>query len=195
MHTHSHTHNRSMTLCPGLPGWPVPEETFAYSHQSWSPDILYQLPPSTTIHSKSRHHDWFDDQDAKACQLLDTMHATHFACINDKSNSSKKPAYTRACSAAQRRLRQMKNEWWAKKAQDRNYSKQQIGGTWRLSTTAWVQCTFLEIHSVYLYALVIVLPSSPIDKAYCLTLYYNTTYNQKGHRVKVTKCKRQFMHK
>jgi len=57
------------------------------------------------------------------------MHATHFAWINDKSNSSKKPAYTRACSAAQRRLRQMKNEWWAKKAQDRNYSKQQIRGT------------------------------------------------------------------
>jgi len=57
------------------------------------------------------------------------MHATHFAWINDKSNSSKKPAHTRACSAAQRRLRQMKNEWWAKKAQDRNYSKQQIGGT------------------------------------------------------------------
>ena len=39
--------------------------------------------------SKSRHHDWFDDQDAEARQLLDTMHATHLAWINDKNNSFK----------------------------------------------------------------------------------------------------------
>jgi len=46
------------------------------------------------------------------------MHATHLAWISDKGNSSKKSAYTRAHCAAQRRLRQMKNEWWAKKAQE-----------------------------------------------------------------------------
>jgi len=68
--------------------------------------------------SKSLHHDWFDDQDAEARQLLDTMHATHLAWISDKSNSSKKSAYTRAHGAAQRRLREVKNEWWAKKAQE-----------------------------------------------------------------------------
>ena len=32
-------------------GRPVPEETFTHSHPSWSSDILYQLPPFTTIHS------------------------------------------------------------------------------------------------------------------------------------------------
>jgi len=62
--------------------------------------------------SKSLHHDWFDDQVAEARQLLDTVHATHLAWISDKNNSSKKSAYT------QRRLRQMNNEWWAKKAQE-----------------------------------------------------------------------------
>ena len=65
-----------------------------------------------------RHHDWFDDQDAEARKLLDTMHATHLAWINDKSNPTKKSAYTRARSAALRTLRQMKNEWWANKAQE-----------------------------------------------------------------------------
>jgi len=49
--TYLHTHNRSTTLCPGLPGRPVPEETFTHSHPSWSLDILYQLPPFTAIHS------------------------------------------------------------------------------------------------------------------------------------------------
>jgi len=33
------------------PGEPVPEETFANSHLSWSSIILYLLPPSTMIHS------------------------------------------------------------------------------------------------------------------------------------------------
>ena len=46
------------------------------------------------------------------------MHAMHLAWINDKSNSSKKSAYTRARGTAQKRLRQMKNEWWASKAQE-----------------------------------------------------------------------------
>ena len=33
------------------PGEPVPEETFTHSHLSCSSVILYQLPPSITIHS------------------------------------------------------------------------------------------------------------------------------------------------
>jgi len=44
------THNRLTTLCLGLPGRPVHEETLTHSHPSWSSDIFYQLPPSTTIH-------------------------------------------------------------------------------------------------------------------------------------------------
>jgi len=33
------------------PGKPVSKETFTHSHLSWSSIILYQLPPSTMIHS------------------------------------------------------------------------------------------------------------------------------------------------
>ena len=40
-----------MSLCPGLPGRPVPEETFTHSRPSWSSDIPYQLPPSSTIYT------------------------------------------------------------------------------------------------------------------------------------------------
>ena len=40
----------SRPFVPDYPGEPVPEETFTHSHPSWSSDILYQLPPSTTIH-------------------------------------------------------------------------------------------------------------------------------------------------
>jgi len=46
-----HRNNRLTAFGPGLPGWPVPEETFSHSHPSSSPDIRCQLPPLTTIHS------------------------------------------------------------------------------------------------------------------------------------------------
>ena len=44
------------------------------------------------------------------------MHDTHLSWINDKSNASKRAAYTSARSAAQRGLRQMKKQWWLNKA-------------------------------------------------------------------------------
>jgi len=46
----THTHNHLTVFVQDYLGGPVSEETVAYSHPSWSPDILYQLPPSTTIH-------------------------------------------------------------------------------------------------------------------------------------------------
>jgi len=40
-----------VTVCSrDYPCGPVPEETFTHSHAFWSSDILYQLPPSTTLH-------------------------------------------------------------------------------------------------------------------------------------------------
>ena len=65
---------------------------------------------------KSHHKDWFDDQDGSAIHLLDEMHDTHLSWINDKSNASKTAAHTSARSAAQRSLRQMKEQWWLNKA-------------------------------------------------------------------------------
>ena len=50
-HIHTHTQPFNPPFVQDYPGKPVPEETFTHSHPSWSPDILYQLPPSTTIHS------------------------------------------------------------------------------------------------------------------------------------------------
>ena len=48
--THTHT-TIQWPLVRDYPGRLVPEETFTHSHPSCSSDILYQLPPSTTIHS------------------------------------------------------------------------------------------------------------------------------------------------
>ena len=46
----SHTHNRWTAFVRDNPGRPVPEETLTHSHPTWSSDIVYHLPPFTTIH-------------------------------------------------------------------------------------------------------------------------------------------------
>ena len=48
--THTHTHTVLRSFIRDYPGEPVPEETFTHSHLSCASAILYQLPPSTTIH-------------------------------------------------------------------------------------------------------------------------------------------------
>jgi len=67
-------------------------------------------------YSTTKHKDWFDDQDAEARTLLDLMHSTHLAWINDKSSSTKKAAYARARSRAQTKLQDMKDQWWKAKS-------------------------------------------------------------------------------
>ena len=50
-YTNTHTHNHLMTLCPGLPAL---ADTIGNIHPltpTLSSNILYQLPPSTVIHS------------------------------------------------------------------------------------------------------------------------------------------------
>ena len=48
-----------------------------------------------TEYSTTKHKDWFDDQDAEARALLDLMHRTHLAWINDKNSSTNNAAYAR----------------------------------------------------------------------------------------------------
>ena len=43
-----------------------------------------------------RHQDWFDENDAVARRVLNTMHSTHLAWINDKGSTARKLAYNKA---------------------------------------------------------------------------------------------------
>lgn len=77
---------------------------------------VYNTAANVLGFRQKQHQDWFDDQDEEVCRLLDIMHATHLAWINNKNDRSKKDLYCRARSAAQKKLRQMKDSWWAAKA-------------------------------------------------------------------------------
>ena len=52
LHTQArtHTHNHLTSLVRDNPGMPVTEETLTDSYPTWSSDIVYHLPPVTTIH-------------------------------------------------------------------------------------------------------------------------------------------------
>jgi len=65
--------------------------------------FTFKVASEVLGYSTTKHKDWFDDQDAEAPALLDQMHSTHPAWINDKSSSTKKAAYARARSRAQTR--------------------------------------------------------------------------------------------
>ena len=95
----------------------TPESNSAEEQWSTLKEITYKTASEVLGFATTVHKDWFDDQDAEARSLLDDMHSTHLAWINDKTNTAKKSAYTRARSCAQAKLCKMKNDWWQRKAE------------------------------------------------------------------------------
>jgi hypothetical protein len=100
---------------------PAQHDNPATIEEEWADirDTTYQTAAEVLGFKVGRHHqDWFDEQDVEARALLDTMHATHLAWINDKNSTAKKSAYTKARQASQVKLRMMKEKWWACKSQE-----------------------------------------------------------------------------
>jgi len=79
-------------------------------------DIVYETASQVLGFKTTKHHDWFDDQDIEAQQMLDDLHGAHLAWMKDKNDNSLKSVYTRVQQRVQTRLRQMKEKWWKNKA-------------------------------------------------------------------------------
>ena len=75
-------------------------------------DVTYKAASDTLGFVISKHRDWFDEQDTEANPLLQSMHTTYLAYINDKHSRAKRTAYCRAKQRTQVKLREMKNRWW-----------------------------------------------------------------------------------
>jgi len=80
---------------------PAPESDSAEQQWSTLKETTYKTASEVLGFTTAKHKDWFDDQDAEARSLLDDMHSTHLAWINDKTNTCKKSAYTHARSCTQ----------------------------------------------------------------------------------------------
>ena len=63
-----------------------------------------------------KHQDWFDDNNQEVQSLIQKLHSSHKAWIEDKNSSDKKKAYTTCKSQVQKALRAMKEAWWSAQA-------------------------------------------------------------------------------
>ena len=81
-------------------------------------DVLYRTTTDTIGLAKRRHADWFDENDANIMTLLDARDSAHKAALSDPLSASKQASYKSTCATLQRNLRQMKNDWFIKMAED-----------------------------------------------------------------------------
>ena len=64
------------------------------------------------------HQDWFDDNDEQITQLLQEKNSAFITSQNDNSSQAKKDRYKHLKKQAQRKLREMKDAWWDRKAEE-----------------------------------------------------------------------------
>ena len=64
------------------------------------------------------HQDWFDDNDKQITQLLQEKNNAFITWQNDHGSQAKKDQYKHLKKQAQRKLREMKDTWWDRKAEE-----------------------------------------------------------------------------
>ena len=80
-----------------------------------------------TVHSSAidflgpvfrKHQDWFDENDKETKGLLEEKDQKHKAYVRNTSSVSSKTAYSNICQTVQTRLRDIKDFWLSKKADE-----------------------------------------------------------------------------
>ena len=64
------------------------------------------------------HQDWFDDNDEQITQLLLENNNAFITWQNDRSSQAKRDRYNHLKKHSQRKLREMKDTWWDRKAEE-----------------------------------------------------------------------------
>ena len=83
-----------------------------------SRDAIFSSAEAALGFRKRKHHDWFDQCDQEILQLVEQKHSAHAAWLSDKNSASKHAQFKQLRAQVQRRTREMKNSWWAKKADE-----------------------------------------------------------------------------
>ena len=88
--------------------------------ESWKNlrDTIYETSTNLLGFPKRKHQDWFDENDSETSALIDKMHRVHLQYMSDRTNKKKRKKYLSTKHDVQRRLRQLKEKWWQKKAEE-----------------------------------------------------------------------------
>ncbi|KAL2090150.1 hypothetical protein ACEWY4_014838 [Coilia grayii] len=70
------------------------------------------------INKTRKHQDWFDDNDIEIEQLINAKRKAFCSWQNDINCRAKRQTHSKAKAAVQRRVRELKNQWWMEKAQE-----------------------------------------------------------------------------
>ena len=72
-----------------------------------------------TMGEMKRHHqDWFDANDSEIQKLLTDKYTAHRAWLAHRESESKRKHFSETRRILQKRLRQLKDEWWKRKAEE-----------------------------------------------------------------------------
>ena len=77
---------------------------------------VYETSVDTLGHTR-KHHDWFDENDAEISSLLEDRRRAHDAFLSQQTRN-RKLRYTQAKSKLPKKLREIQNVWWDKKADE-----------------------------------------------------------------------------
>ena len=81
-----------------------------------SSNVVNETAKSVLGPKQRIHQDWFDDNDEQITQLLREKNSAFITWQNDHSSQAKKDQYKHLKKQAQRKLREMKDAWWDRKA-------------------------------------------------------------------------------
>ena len=81
-------------------------------------DIANRSAVECLGYTRTKHKDWFDEQDNKIKPLLNTLHQKHDAWTEDRSDLQKQNNYHLYKQKAKRSIRNMKEKWWSERAKE-----------------------------------------------------------------------------
>ncbi|XP_060759866.1 uncharacterized protein LOC132870238 [Neoarius graeffei] len=96
----------------------LPEEYPEDVEEHWKTlkTILLETCMDTLGYKTRKHQDWFDNNDTKIEQLIDAKRKAFCSWQNDINCKAKRQAHSKAKVLVQRRVRELKNQWWTEKA-------------------------------------------------------------------------------
>ena len=98
----------------------TPQDDQVSAEEQWTAfrDVVYSTAFEHLGPATRKHQDWFDENDEEIQALLSEKHQLFRAHQNDPSSRAKKDAFASAKSKVLKKLREMQDTWYSKKAEE-----------------------------------------------------------------------------
>ena len=96
----------------------LPTQTTGTIEEQWAAlrNVVYRSASDVLGKPTRKHADWFDESDDEIMKLVGEKNSLFHKTLTDRCTRTTKDKYKAVKSQLQKKLRQMKNDWWTKKA-------------------------------------------------------------------------------